>query len=147
MRLTKSLKTFLVLLTLTSFLSTSLASPPSFARLKKGEPTPFDSSCFDLHAAAQLLADKETEPERCQLKIDTAISRQKAEFTLKMGKLQVEYEYYKSVSGKKIQILKVENKKLEALALKQPNSYWYVFVSAGFLAGVVSSILIVEAVN
>ncbi|MBT5638521.1 MAG: hypothetical protein HOJ16_08160 [Candidatus Peribacter sp.] len=100
-----------------------------------------------MHAAAQLLADKETEPERCQLKIDTAISRQKAEFTLKMGKLQVEYEYYKSVSGKKIQILKVENKKLEALALKQPNSYWYVFVSAGFLAGVVSSILIVEAVN
>ena len=147
MRLTKSLKAFLVLLTLASFLSASLASPPSFARLKKGDPTPFDSYCFDLQAAAQLLADKEAEPERCQLKIDTAVSKQKAEFTLKIGKLQAEYEYNRSVSNKKIEILKSENKKLEEVALKQANNYWYIFVSAGFLAGVVSSVLIAEVVN
>ena len=94
-----------------------------------------------------LLADKETEPERCQLKIDTATSKQKAEFTLRIGKLQAEYEYHKSVSNKKIEILKSENKKLEEVALKQPNNYWYIFVSAGFFAGVVSSVLIAETIN
>ena len=75
------------------------------------------------------------------------MSKQKAEFTLKIGKLQAEYEYNRSVSNKKIEILKSENKKLEEVALKQPNNYWYIFVSAGFLAGVVSSVLIAEVVN
>jgi len=134
MRLTINLRAFLVSLLLISFTAVSVAAEPTFTKLNKGDRAPFQAWCLSLSATAQLIADKEGEPARCELKISEAIERQKADFDLEIGTLTADLEYHKEVSAKTIIALKTENQRLEEIALKRPNDYWYLWFGAGVVA-------------
>ena len=131
MKLATNSKVFLVLLLLISFTTVSVASEPTVAKLNKGDKVPFQAWCFNIPAAAKLIADKEAEQERCQLEISKALEKQKADFDLQLGSLTVDLEYHKEVSKKTIDALQIENKKLEEIALDKPNDYWYLWFGGG----------------
>ena len=131
MKLTTNLKSFLVLLLLISFTTTSIAAEPTIAELSKGDKVPFKAWCFNVPAIAKLISDKELEAERCQLKLSEELEKQKADFDLQIGTLTADLEYHKEVSEKTIATLKVENQRLEEIALDRPNDYWYLWFGAG----------------
>lgn len=147
MKLATSSKIFLALLLLISFTTVSVASEPTIAKLNKGEKTPFQAWCFNIPAAAKLIADKETEKERCQLKISEALERQKADFDFQLGSLTTDLQYHKDVSARTIEALQLENKELEEVALKRPNNYWYLFAGGGVVVGILTTVLVVHAVQ
>jgi|TARA_Y100000287_G_scaffold175933_1_gene166142 hypothetical protein len=134
MKLAKKSKAFLVLLLLISFTTVSVASEPTVTKLKKGDKVPFQAWCFNIPAAAKLIADKESEQERCQLEISKELEKQKADFDLRIGSLAVDLEYHKELSEKTIAALQVENQKLEQIALDRPNDYWYLWFGGGIAA-------------
>lgn len=138
MKLATNLKTFLVSLILISFTATTFAAEPepTIVKLKAGEKVPFQAWCFNLPAAAKVVADKEGEPARCQLKISEALERQKADFDFKLGSLTADLQYHKEVSSKTITALEIENQELEKIALDKPNSYWYLWFGGGVVATV-----------
>ena len=146
MKSMRRLKVFLASLALTSFVVTSaFGMPGQYSKVKKGDISPFDGYCFDIFASAYIIADKETRDLWCTDKINKSLAIQKAEFDLRVGKLQAEFEYQKSVSEKTIDALREENLKLEGTALDAPNNYWYVFLGTGVLAGVVATLLVTQA--
>ena len=147
MRLTTNLKTFLVSLLLISFTTATLAAEPTVAKLNEGERVPFEAWCFNLPATAKLVADKEGEPARCQLKISEALERQRADFDLELGSLKTDLQYHKDVSEKTIAALQLENQELEKIALDKPNNYWYLFASSGVVVGILTTVLVVHAVK
>jgi hypothetical protein len=134
MKLTTNLKSFLVLLLLISFTTTSIAAEPTIAELSKGDEVPFKAWCFNVPAIAKLVADKESEEERCQLKLSEELEKQKADFDLQIGTLTADLEYHKEVSAKTILALETENQRLEEIALKRPNDYWYLWFGGGVVA-------------
>jgi hypothetical protein len=121
--------------------------PGNYAPVEEGTPAPFAGYCFDITAAAYIIADKETRDLWCGDKIKKSIAIQKAEFDLVTGKLLAEFDYEKSVSDKTIESLREENMRLENTALAAPNNYWYVFMSSGIFIGVVTTILVAQAAN
>ena len=147
MKLATNSKIFLVLLLLISFTTVSVASEPTITKLDKGEKVPFQAWCFNIPAAAKLIADKETEKERCQLKISEALEKQKADYDLKIDYLNAYIKYEKDVSSKVLEALEIENQELEEIALKRPNDYWYLFAGGGVVVGILTTVLVVHAVQ
>ena len=147
MKLATNSKIFLVLLLLISFTTVSIASEPTIAKLNKGDKVPFQAWCFNVPAVAKLIADKESEEERCQLKTSEALERQKADLDFQLGSLTADLQYHKDVSAKTIEALQLENKKLEEIALKRPNNYWYLFAGGGVVVGILTTVLVVHAVQ
>ena len=147
MKLATNSKIFLVLLLLISFTTVSIASEPTIAKLNKGDKVPFQAWCFNVPAVAKLIADKESEEERCQLKTSEALERQKADLDFQLGSLAADLQYHKDVSAKTIEALQLENKKLEEIALKRPNNYWYLFAGGGVVVGILTTVLVVHAVQ
>ena len=149
MRLTTNLKTFLVSLLLISFTTAALAAEPKgvVAKLNEGDRVPFQAWCFNLPAAAKIIAYKEGETARCQLKISKALEKQKADFDFRLGSMAAELQYHRDVSNKTIEALQVENQELERIALDKPNNYWYLFAGGGIVVGILTAVLVVHAVN
>ncbi|HAI44438.1 MAG TPA: hypothetical protein DCM40_43235, partial [Maribacter sp.] len=65
------------------------------------------------------------------------LEKQKADFDLQIGTLTADLEYHKDVSEKTIAALKVENQRLEEIALDRPNNYWYLWFGGGVAATLV----------
>lgn len=140
MRLIRKLKTCLVSLALISFVTTSMATPGSYAQVEVGDLVPFSGYCFDITASAHIIADKETRDRWCDVKVGRALALQTAKFDLEIGELLAKSDYQKTVNNRTIEALKEENLRLESTALSSPNSYWYVFITTGFLAGAASTL-------
>lgn len=147
MKLATNSKIFLALLLLISFTTVSVASEPTIAKLDKGDKVPFQAWCFNVPAVAKLIADKESEEERCQLKTSEALERQKADFDFQLGSLAADLQYHKDVSAKTIEALQLENQELEEIALKRPNNYWYLFAGGGVVVGILTTVLVVHAIQ
>lgn len=147
MKLATNSKVFLALLLLISFTTVSVASEPTVAKLNKGDKVPFQAWCFNIPAAAKLIADKETAQERCQLEISKALEKQKADYDLKIDYLNAYIKYEKDVSSKVMEALEIENQELEEIALKRSNDYWYLFAGGGVVVGILTTVLVVHAVQ
>ena len=143
----RKLKNCLASLALISFTSSAIAMPGNYAQIEKGTPAPFSGYCFDITASAHIIADKETRDKWCKDKTEKSLAIQKAEFDLEIGKLLAEFDYEKSVNEKTIESLREENMRLETTALSAPNNYWYIFLGSGTLLGVVTTILITQAIK
>ena len=81
------LKNFLIFLVLISF--TTAQASPHIAKVEKGDPSPFAGWCLSNTAMAKIIADKEQEDERCQLKIGTEVDKLKAKYHLEISNLDL----------------------------------------------------------
>lgn len=142
MRLTKKLKTCLVLLLILSFTSLSLAAPGKYAQLKKGEKMPWAGWCFDGEAMAQIVAEKELAEQKCELHTMQELDQQKAVFDLKIGQLTASMDYEIETRDATIEALKKENLKIEEALIHEQNFGWIAPASIGILVGALSIFLV-----
>jgi len=129
---------------LVSFASTAFASP-KVNRLKEGETIPYNGWCFNDVAMAKVIADKELEVARCQLRLNEQAEKLSARFKLDVGTLEARLGALQSEHDSMLKIKNEEIHKLEAAALERPNNYWYLFTAGGFVIGA-SSVLVVWSV-
>ena len=134
----KSCLTFLVLI---SFTTSVFAE--NIVKVKSGDPSPFDGWCLTEPAMAKIIADKEQQEERCQLRLGEQKEKLEAKFNLEIGNLKLRVESLEKELKDTITIKDQEIDKLEKIALDKPNNYWYLFTAGGFIIGVGTTVGIV----
>ena len=142
MKLTKKLKTCLVLLLILSFTTATLASPGKYAQLKKGEKLPWNGWCFDGEAMAVIVTEKEMAEQRCELYTLQELDRQKAKFDLQIGQLQSSMEYEIQTRDVAIQALQEENLKIEKALIHGNKFGWIAPASLGVIVGALTFFLV-----
>lgn len=147
----KELKKPLALLTLISFLFSSVAFAQEdegrFTRVLEGDSVPFTSWCFDDVAAAKLQTAVEFATKRCDLIAEQAVSEVTARYSLEIQTLNLRVESLKEQNEAILQIKNEEISKLEAAALKRPNDYSLWWASGGVVVGIVTTILVAVAIE
>ncbi len=142
MRLTKRLKTCLVLLLILSFTSITLASPGRYVQLEKGKKIPWKGWCFDSEAMASIVAEKELAEQKCELNTLQELEQQQAKFDLKIGQLNANLEYEVQTRDVAIQALQEENLKIENALIHEQKFGWIPPASIGFLVGALTIFLV-----
>ena len=112
-----------------------LAEPGRYVRLQEGDPAPWLSWCFDQTAISVILAGKEIDPLKCQLKLDAALEKQKAKFDLEYGKLTAELNYEINTRQASIDALSRENLKLEKSIIHNDKYGWITPFVLGVVTG------------
>ena len=133
MQFRKRSKNFLIFLILISF--TSAQASPLVQRLKEGQSIPYNGWCFNDEAMAKIIADKEMEDQRCQLKLDKQREKLNAKYHLEVSNLDLRIQSLEDELDATVLIKNEEIRKLEKVALERPNDYWYFWASGGFLVG------------
>ena len=141
MRLTKKLKTCLVLLLILSLTSVSLASPGKYVQLNKDQKIPWKGWCFDGEAMAQLVAEKELAEQKCELRTLQELDEQKAKFDLEIGQLEASMQYEVSTRDVAIQALQEENLKIEQALIHHEKFGWIPPASIGLIVGALIAVL------
>ena len=136
MSLSKRLKNFLIFLTLISFSTSVLAQ--DVLKVVKGNPAPYDGWCLTEQAMAKIIADKEQEGARCQLKVGKEVDKLKAKYHLQISNLDLRIQSLEDELDATIKTKNQEIDKLEKVALSRPNNYWYLFTAGGFVVGATS---------
>jgi len=134
----KSCLTFLVLI---SFTTSVFAE--NIVKVQSGDLSPFDGWCLTEPAMAKIIADKEQQEERCQLRLGEQKEKLEAKFNLEIGNLKLRVESLEKELKDTITIKDQEIEKLEKIALDKPNNYWYLFTAGGFIIGVGTTVGIV----
>ena len=116
-------------------------------RVEKGATVPFDGWCLSEQGMAKIIADKEQEPQRCQLKLDKQKDELQAKYDLDIGILNVRIKSLEEELAFTSDTKNKEIEKLEKIALERPNNYWYLFTAGGFVVGVSVTIGIVWALR
>lgn len=141
----KGLKNFLIFLVLISFVPAY--AQPSIQRVTKGSMLTFTGWCLSDAAMAKIVADKELEDQRCQLKVDKQRETLSAKFNLDIDTLRVRLSTVQSEHDSIMKIKGEEIKRLEEAALQRPNNYWYLFTAGGFVVGATSVLVIIFALD
>lgn len=134
MRLGKKLKNFLIFLILISF--TSAYAAPNVQRVFRGSIVEHTGWCLSDSAMAKIVADKEQEEERCQLKVGEQKEKLEAKYDLEISNLELRIESLQSELDTTTKVKDEQIQKLEKIALDKPNNYWYLFTAGGFVMGV-----------
>ena len=142
MRLTKKLKTCLVLLLTLSFTSVTLASPGRYIQLEQGEKIPWQGWCFDGQAIAELVASRELAEQKCELYTMQELEQQQAQFDLQIGQLQASMEYEVQTRDVTIQSLQEENLKIEQALIHETKFGWIAPAALGAIAGALTFFLV-----
>ena len=142
MRLTRKLKTCLVLLLILSLTSLSLASPGKYVQLSKGQQIPWKGWCFDGEAMARLVAEKELAEQKCELRTLQELDEQKAKFNLQIGQLEASMQYEVSTRDVAIQALQEENLKIEQELIHYEKFGWVPSASIGLIVGALITVLV-----
>lgn len=142
MKLTKRLKTCLVLLLILSFVSTALATPGKYVQLKKGEHVPWDGWCFDSVATANIIAERESKEARCRIKLDRQAEELAAAYDLEEGKLKAQMQFEIQTRQDTIEALKIENLKIEKALIHEQKFGWIAPASIGVIVGALTILVV-----
>jgi len=142
MKLTKRLKTCLVLLLILSFTTPVVASPGKYVQLNKGQPVPWSGWCFDEEAMAHIVAEKETHIDRCRLNLERQAEELEATYNLELGKLKAEMNFEIQTRQDTIEALKAENLKIEQALIHEQKFGWVAPASIGAIVGALTIFLV-----
>ena len=142
MKLTRKLKTCLVLLLILSFANTAMASPGRYVQLGKGQMIPWSGWCFDSEAMAAIVTEKELAQQKCELNTLQELDEQRAKFDLQIGQLEASMQYEVSTRDVAIQALQEENLKIENALIHQQKFGWVAPASIGFIVGALTIFLV-----
>ena len=142
MKLTKRLKTCLVLLLILSFSTPVIANPGKYAQLRKGQAIPWSGWCFDEEAMAHILAEKEIHIDRCRLNLERQAEELEAAYNLELGKLKAEMQFEIHTRQDTIDALKAENLKIEEALIHEQKFGWVAPGSIGLLVGALTIFLV-----
>ena len=122
-----------------------MATEGRVASLSEGESAPFAGVLFDETFAARLIAEEEHKQIECDLKIKFEIEKMEAKHALEMGNVQATLDAFRAQHRSLIDIKDSEIKRLQEIALKNPNdnaNWWF---GGGVAVGIITSIVIFYA--
>jgi hypothetical protein len=113
--------------------------------LDEGTPAPFSGILLDTTASARLLTEKEYQNEECNIKLSYEFEKSKARHNLEMGIIKSKVVLLEESSTSILSMKDTEIKRLQGLALKNPNdnaNWWF---TGGVVAGIITSLAIFYA--
>jgi len=115
------------------------------ASLSEGQVAPFTGVLFDETFAARLIAEEEHKQLECNLKINFELEKMEAKHALEMANVQATLDVLRTQHSSLVTIKDSEIKRLQELALKNPNdnaNWWF---GGGVVIGIITSIVIFYA--
>ena len=121
------------------------SADPQFTDLDEGEAAPFAGKLFNYEAVSELIVDKETADEECELEIQYELDLQAAQHQLELDKFQIQFDGLQERYDAINLIKDDEILRLQDLIGKHPNRRNAWMFAGGVVAGVATSISIMYA--
>jgi len=142
------LNKFIILSLVTGFLNTAHAGAGKFTFVQEAAPSPFTGTLFDPAATARILANNKFLKASYDLKLAYELSSQEWAFQLEMEQLEITLDTEKRKSEATITLKNKEIEQLNKIIEKKPGQKSMTWgIVGGFVAGVASTVAIVQAVN
>lgn len=117
----------------------------NFTRLGAGESAEFDSWCYDDLANSQIISKIKFADQRCSLKVEHELDKERARLNLAIGNLELRIETLQEQNEEITKIKDTEINRLTEIVSKAPNDYSVWWATGGFVSGVIVSLLIFSA--
>jgi hypothetical protein len=144
------MKTIVIPITFVIALSSSLAygDDKYMTPLNKGIPAPYNGVLLSPPAIASIIADKESEKERINLEVDTAVKKVTAKFGLDLAELTTKNDSDKKILQAQVDAGLAENKEKDKIIDKNQQTIKPItWLCIGGVAGTAITIGLVVLVN
>ena len=116
-----------------------------FTDLQEGEPAPFDGKLFNYEAVSELIVNRETAEEECELETQYQLDLQAAQHQLEIDRFQIQYDGLQERYDAMNLLKDGEITRLQDLIGKHPNRRNVWMLAGGVVAGIGTSIAIMYA--
>ena len=122
------------------------APQPQITSLTKGAPAPYSGVLLNTVAAAKMFTERDFFNEECAHKISYAVEKESLRLKLLLDSSRASME---TLDQKYTSLLEIKDKEIERLGTVASNtndysSWWF---AGGIVAGIITSVVIVYAVN
>jgi|ETNvirenome_6_85_1030632.scaffolds.fasta_scaffold03652_8 hypothetical protein len=118
---------------------------PQFTDLQEGDPAPFDGKLFNYEAVSELIVNRETAEEECELQTQYQLDLQAAQHQLDLDRFQIRYDGLQERYDAMNLLKDDEITRLQDLIGKHPNRRTAWMFAGGVVAGIATSIGIMYA--
>jgi hypothetical protein len=122
------------------FTTASFADESQIVVIKKDTKAPFTGILIDTKTGAKILAEREFEIEKCQVRVDYEKDRTKSKCELAAERAQASLLAEKDKRGIIIETQKKENERLLKIIEEEGKDYSTLWFSGGALTGIILSI-------
>ena len=116
-----------------------------FTDLQEGDPAPFDGKLFNYEAVSELIVNRETAEEECELETQYQLDLQVAQHQLEIDRFQIQYDGLQERYDAMNLLKDDEITRLQDLIGKHPNRRNVWMFASGVVAGIGTSIAIMYA--
>ncbi len=134
------MKRILAFITIFIFTTASFADESQIVVIKKDEKAPFTGILIDKKTGAKILAEREFEIEKCQVRVDYEKEKTKSKCELDTAREKAELSAQVSKKDIIIETQKKENERLLKVVEEESEDYSTLWFSGGALAGIILSI-------
>jgi hypothetical protein len=146
------MRSFIAHFTCLAFLLQTLTIPTiayaeeQVATVQQGDPAPFTGTLFNTEATARMLAELQLSEESCDLKINQAVDRNKAEMQFTIDQLQIRLDTSAEVFSRRLEIRDAQIQFMDAeLTRRKVHPAW--FLVGGIVIGSLTAIGTAAAMN
>ena len=118
---------------------------PQFTDLQEGDPAPFDGKLFNYEAVSELIVNRETAEEECELQTQYQLDLQAAQHQLDLDRFQIRYDGLQERYDAMNLLKDDEITRLQDLVGRHPNRRTALMFAGGVVAGIATSIGIMYA--
>lgn len=118
---------------------------PQFTDLQEGDPAPFDGKLFNYEAVSELIVNRETAEEECELQTQYQLDLQAAQHQLELDRFQIRHDGLQERYDAMNLLKDDEITRLQDLIGKHPNRRNAWMFAGGVVAGIATSIGIMYA--
>ena len=116
-----------------------------FTDLQEGDPAPFDGKLFNYEAVSELIVNRETAEEECELQTQYQLDLQAAQHQLELDRFQIQYDGLQERYDAMNLLKDDEITRLQDLIGRHPNRRTAWMFAGGVVAGITTSIGIMYA--
>ena len=139
------IKTFLIFIL---FTGSAYASDGQFTFVQEGNEVPFTGTLFGPEATAKILTDYEFLKEDYELELAYRLAIQKEEYDFEVEQLNITIRFNKEHYEASLAIYDAQVEDLRKIIAKKPSKISSgLIIGGGFLAGIITSVAIVYAVD
>ena len=137
-----------IILTSLLFIASAHAQDGNFTFIQEGERVPFTGTLFDPTATAKIIAEYEFLKEDFQLQLSYELALQKEHYDFEIKKRDITITLQREQHEASLALLDKEVEDLRKIIAKKPSkAATGLIIAGGFVAGVLTSVAIVYAVD
>jgi len=134
------MKRILALIAIFTFTTASFADESQIVVIKKDTKAPFTGILIDSKTGAKILAEREFEIEKCQVKVDYEKDKTKSKCELEASREKAELSAQGSKKDLIIETQKKENDRLLKIVEEESKDYSSFWFAGGALSGILLSV-------